>query len=409
MRLRNYQTRAIEKVERCWEKGSRSVVLVAPAGSGKTVMGAEIAQYHKTLWVAHHQELILQAAGKLRALVGNANVGIVMGDHPTNSHAPIQVGTIETLTARKSHPKADLLVLDECHHYEAFSWNKLVKHYRERDILTLGLTATPERRDGRGLGDIFDKLVEAASYSELIEAGYLVRPVIYGPDSYLGKNMAQDPVEAWGKLARGLPTFWFSPSVESAHSARDRLRRMRVAAEVINWETPKGWRETAVEAFSRGQIRVLTNCNCLNEGVDVPSAVVGLSTRAFRFSGTYIQTFGRLSRASPGKRYSIIIDLTGASHVHGSPVDDWEYSLLKNDEPIKKKGRRADSGDDRASTQRGVVLDEELYLLDPGPLLPNEPTPVPRWQNLDLSRAKRLGSRHGRRAALSALRDMNRL
>lgn len=412
MKLRDYQTSAIEKVERHWRKDVRSVVLVAPSGSGKTVMGAAIAQHHKTLWVAHRQELVFQAASKLRMLVGDENVGIVMGSHPANSAAPIQVGTVETLIARREHtktkkPDTELIVWDECHHVEAFTWNKLLTRFQAHGVLTLGLTATPERNDGRGLGDVFEKLVAASSYSELIRLGHLVRPVIIGPSTYLGKDIAQDPLEAWKKFAGNHPTFWFSPSVDAARNARERLHKQGVSAAVIDWETPKGWRETAIESFAKGDIRVLTNAFCLTEGVDVPDAVVGLSTRAFRFAGAYIQAFGRLARATPNKRYSIILDLTGTQHVHGSPVDDWVYSLAKNDEPIQRPKKRLDEADkDFSAPRRGVVLDEELYLLDAGPLHEEEIRKLPvkaRGNVVNIERAKRIRARHGHRAAISAI------
>lgn len=112
-----------------------------------------------------------------------------------------------------------------CHHYEAYSWHELVKHYRSRDVLTLGLTATPERHDGRGLGDIFEELLQPVYYSELIRDGHIVRPVIYGPDHYLGKDFAQDPVETWKKLAdnlRGVVAPRIARTAGSRHLQNDR-------------------------------------------------------------------------------------------------------------------------------------------------------------------------------------------
>lgn len=401
---RYYQSRTKKAVVQCWREGRKAVLVVGPTGSGKTVIGASIAEdFDRVLWVAHRQELILQAAEKLRALVGADQVGILMGDHPTNKRARVQVGTIETLLARKAHPRADLLVLDEAHHYEAFSWRDLAAHYRGRDVLTLGLTATPERRDGRGLGDIFEELVNVASYSELIKGGFLVPPVIYGPGRYLGKNIAQDPVTTWERFARGLSSFWFESTVDAAKEASVKLRRRGVVAETINWKTPRGYRETMLEAFSRGDVQVLTNAYCLTEGVDVPDARACISTRTFQFVGGFIQAFGRLARAAPGKTHSVLIDLTGAWHVHGSPTKDRVYTLFPNEDPARKK-EEPEGEDDRAPRVLGRVIDEPLYVLDPGPMPENYRYKAPRWSSpVDLSRAKRIGAKHGKRAALSVI------
>lgn len=398
----SHVTRAVAAVEVAWRK-TKAVLLVMPTGAGKTVTGALLAQHRKTLWVAHRQQLVLQAAEELRALVGVDNVGVVMCGYPENPRAPIQVGTVETLLARGTRPKVDLLVLDEGHHYEAFSWRKLAAHYRSRDVLVLGLTATPERHDGRGLGDVYEVLVEGASYSELVRAGVLVPPLVYGPNHYLGKDFAGDPLEAWEKLSSHMPTFWFSPSVESARSAANRLKRRGVPSFTVDWETPSAQREVAMEAFGSGKIRVLTNAFCLTEGVNVPDARVGLSTRAFRNVGSYIQAFGRLARAAPNKPYSILIDLTGAHHVHGSPIADRIYSLDKNECPIRPKPE-PEGEDDRAPFRRGEAVDEKLYVLE-SPLSAKTRYPVPVWRGgkVDVARAMRLGARHGKRAALSVI------
>lgn len=394
--------RAVAAVEAAWKK-KRAVLLVMPTGAGKTVTGALLAQRRKVLWVAHRQQLVLQAVKELQKLVGVDNVGVVMAGYPENPRAPIQVGTVETLLARSARPKVDLLVLDEGHHYEAFSWRQLAAHYRSRQALVLGLTATPERSDGRGLGDVYEVLVEGACYSELLRAGILVPPLVYGPDHYLGKDYAGDPVEAWEKLSGRAPTFWFSPSVQGARSAANRLGRRGVPSFTVDWETPSAQREVAIEAFGSGKIRVLTNAFCLTEGVNVPDARVGLSTRAFRNVGSYIQAFGRLARAAANKPYSILIDLTGAHHVLGSPVADRVYSLHKNECPIREK-TESEGEDDRAPFRRGEAVDEKLYVLE-SPLPPGTRYPVPVWRGgkVDVARAMRLGTRHGKRAALSVI------
>lgn len=399
MTLRVYQSTAAAAVHQAWSDGRRAVLLVAPPGAGKTVMGAEIARdFTRVLWVAHRQELVHQARKKLAAAVGAENVGVAMAAQTSNPEARFQVGTIQTLLARLRPNNTDLLVLDEAHHYVAERWG-LIAYPR---VLTLGLTATPQRQDGTPLGDVFDELVVAAQFSDLLRDGFLVPARVYSPNRYLDRHLAQDPLRAWQKLAEGDSTFWFASSVAAARRAHAELTTAKVSSEHVDWETDKTWRDVVVEAFSAKKIRVLTNTFCLTEGVDVPSARVALSTRSFCYAGSMIQAFGRVLRPSPGKKDAIIIDLTGSCFLHGLVTEDRTFSLSGN--PITRRGSPEKMPDPPLRLiQR--VLDEEVFLIAPGALSETDVAPARKLPRdvVDLARARRLGARHGKRAALSAI------
>ena len=174
--LREYQRQAcrdtMEKFSRV-----RSVCLVSPTGSGKTVTGtalvaAFVRRSKRVLFVAHRRELITQSARVLRQAIGSHAVGVIMPGHVSTPSCPVQVGSIQTMLAQGFPPDIDFLVLDECHHYPADEWGRANSHYPTAKVL--GLTATPERRDGRPLGDMFDEIVVAAQHSTLLDDGFLV-------------------------------------------------------------------------------------------------------------------------------------------------------------------------------------------------------------------------------------------
>lgn len=407
MQKRLYQETAIAKVSKFWNEGVRSVLLVAPTGSGKTWMGARLAEPLKSvLWVAHRRELVHQAANKLRELVGQDNVSVVLGGSREDRSKRIQVASVEALMNRGIPRHSELLVLDEAHHYVSDMYKLIPREYLKSKIL--GLTATPERADGTPLGDIFQELVPAAHYSELIEKGYLVPARVYGPATRLGRHLAENPIAAWELLSEGERTFWFSTIIKDAEEARDKLRRRKVDVELIDWETPKSWRDFALKEFEGGRLRVLTNAYCLTEGVDVPSARVALSTRPFNFAGTMIQAFGRVLRPSEGKKDAIIIDLTGAFWIHGPPDADREYSLKGR--PITRKGEKQTQGDPPYHRLQRIE-NKQMYILQRGALPVGETAPVPELPKslIDWKLLRRIRSKHGNMAATSASEYMEKL
>jgi superfamily II DNA or RNA helicase len=283
--------------------------------------------------------------------------------------ARIQVGTVQTLLARHKRPEVRTVVLDEAHHYVADDWRQLADSYP--GTKTVGLTATPERGDGTPLGDLFEELVVAASYSGLIRDRFLVPARVYRPSMNLGNDLAQDPVKAWIAYSEGSPAFVFCARVETALSLAKRFRDAGVQAGTIEAMTPTRDREDTLSAFRRGRLRVITNVNTMTEGVDVPAARTVILARAFGHVGGYLQAVGRVLRPAKDKPDAILIDLTGASIRHGLPTDDREYSL---DGCAISEGIGHGGGPSPAFSQD--VLDVGLALVAPG-ALPTGATPEP--------------------------------
>ena len=155
--LRPYQDCAIAKFDNCVLAGRRKILIVAPTGSGKTVIAAAIIQREvsagrSVLFIAPRRELVHQAAGKLQA-VGVAHAYILAGDKGHNAYARVQIASIDTLRARNHKLKLlnpDVIVIDEAHLYVTKIRTELLARWP--GALLIGLTATPSRKDGRGLG-----------------------------------------------------------------------------------------------------------------------------------------------------------------------------------------------------------------------------------------------------------------
>jgi len=352
MNLRPYQQSAVDKVTEAWKR-SRSVLLVAPTGAGKTVLGQALIHGKRTLWVAHRRELVEQTSKRLGG-------GVIAPGYYPSPKAKIQIGTVQTLLARGSRPAADVLVLDEAHHYMADDWRALAEAYPNAKIL--GLTATPERADGEPLGDIFEELVVAANYSELIRDGHLVTVRAYQPPKNLGNDLAMDPVDAWVKHSEGSQAFVFCGRVHIADELSARFRGLGVIAKTIEYNTPTRERTEILDAFRAGHVKILTNVYALTEGVDVPQSRCCILARAFGHVGSYLQAVGRVLRPSKDKPDAILIDLTGTSRKHGLPIIDREYSL--GERPISGDTQEREGHGAPAFEQKVVGMD--LVVAHPG-------------------------------------------
>jgi DNA repair protein RadD len=332
MNDRDYQNRADKAVMASWAGGARSVLLVSPTGSGKSKMGEDLASRYvergeRVLWVAHRRDLVEQAASRLVARFGFRNIGVIMPGGLSNPSAIVQVGSTQTLLRRGLVEGVKLLVPDEAHHYAAAEWQSIASMYAEARVL--GLTATPWRTDATALGDIFESLVVAADYSELVRDGYLVPVCMYRPARALGSDLAEDVLPAWLRLSGGAQTMVFCARVETAKTLARQFREAGVPAAMVEGDMARIDRVDAMAKFRRGALKVLTNVNTLTEGIDVPDCACVVLARNFEHPTSYIQATGRALRPALNKKAAIIIDLSGCSNRLGLglPTDDRSYDL----------------------------------------------------------------------------------
>lgn len=343
--LRPYQVRALDETRRAYCRGKRSICVTMPTGSGKTRLGVEFAKGHlakggRVLWLAHRAELISQAAERLRA-EGVPEVGVIAADIDNPApNAPVQVASTQTLLARGYYPPASLVVPDELHHYRADTWRTLIEHYSSS--IRLGLTATPERGDGKPLKDICDHIVVGATPRELTELGYLVPCEVIAPAKYNPRRLAGDPVEKYLEHAIGTQAFVFASDIAHAEDLARAYNAAGVPAAVVTGETHRDERAAVLAAFRRGDILALCNVGIFTEGTDVPEVETAVLCRGLGSAGAYLQIVGRILRPAPNKTRALFIDLPGVSRKYGLPTDDREFSLSGKKGIIwtNKPGRR---------------------------------------------------------------------
>ncbi len=316
--LRGYQENAVGLTRVLLQRpGVRGVCLVSPTGSGKTEMGKALCN-GQTLWLTHTKELVKQTAERLGA-------GIIAAGHPMAPGKRVYVASVQTIVARGLMPLCDTIIIDEFHHFVADEWKGVLDKYPFTP--RIGLTATPERPDGLPLSEVVDELVVAATYRELTEWGYLAPVRLLRPSKPLDKGVAIDPVKAYLEKGEGRQGFIYCKSVKAAYDTADQLKAAGVSAACIEANTPADARKLLLELFKAGEIAVLTNMNCLTEGVDVPSASVCILASSMGHVSTYLQRAGRVLRAAPGKADALVIDLCGVSHYFGPPNENRVYAL----------------------------------------------------------------------------------
>jgi len=332
--LRPYQERAIEALRRSYTSGRRAPCLVLPTGSGKTVIAATIisgaqARGNRALFVAPRRELIQQTVRKL-ADAGIWDVRVIQASNDTGRpDAPVIVGSIQTLTMARwlgQLPPAELVIPDECHHLVSDHWSKLAAAYPQ--ARWLGLTATPERSDGRPLGDVFDDLIVGASVRELMELGYLVPCRVFAPPEALETaQLATDPVAAYMTYGEGGRAIVFCVTVDHATQVTAAFIAADIPAGLVTGSCAVADRSSVLQRFSAGELRVCVNVNVLTEGFDDPPVSCCILARKPQHAGTFLQMVGRVLRPAPGKSRATVVDLCGSVHEHGPPDLEREYSL----------------------------------------------------------------------------------
>jgi DNA repair protein RadD len=373
--LRPYQAEIIAEFERKVAAGQRRVIIVMPTGSGKTVVAAEVARKavsnnERVLFLAHRREIISQTSQKLFDV--DLEHGIIQAGFPVRLTEPVQVASIQTLHSRAIRgsrielPEANLIIVDECHHATAETYRKIIGAYPKATLL--GMTATPCRGDGRGLGGIFDALIESPQVAELVDTKFLVGTKVYAPtapdlagvrvqagdwvESQLAERMDRpklvgDIVEHWHRLAEGRKTVVFASGVQHSLHIRDEFLKSEARAAHIDGATPKPERDSILRQLAHGELEVVTNCMVLTEGWDMPDIGCCVLARPTRKMGLYRQMIGRVLRPAEGKTDAIVIDHSGAVHRHGFVEDRVEWSLSPDtyaDNPAHKHRGEHEAG-----------------------------------------------------------------
>ncbi|MBS2031498.1 MAG: DEAD/DEAH box helicase [Deltaproteobacteria bacterium] len=353
--LRDYQKRALDDARSAFRAGKKRSLIVAPTGAGKTVIACAFIQGaqqrgSRTLFLAHRIELIEQTSRKLTDL-GIEHGIIKAGIDPARERpeALVQVAAIATLDRRRdSLREFQVVIVDEAHHAKADSWSRVIEATKYKALL--GLTATPYRTDGRALGDLFDALIQVSSLAELVEQGHLVEPRVFGRDEPdlssvkkvgndynqgdLGRVMDQPVlidgiVREWKKLAVGRTTVVFATTKEHSRHIVEAFQREGVRAGHVDGDMPESQRAAVLGRLASGELEVVSNCQILTEGWDLPRCSAVVLARPTQSRSLWKQMCGRALRPCPevGKQDCFILDHAGCWKRHGFLTDPEKPSL----------------------------------------------------------------------------------
>jgi DNA repair protein RadD len=365
IQLRPYQLEGEQRIRQAFADGFKSVLYVLSTGGGKTVTFASIShsamrRAKRVLILCHRIELVDQIIEALKAF--DVAPQIIAASYQASSGSaraatsPIAVASVQTLIRRiDSYAPPTMIICDEAHHCAGGnSWSQILRHWPTARIL--GVTATPCRLDGRGLGAHFDKLIIGPTEQELIDGGYLVRTRIFAPplvdtsglfapghiragdcksdeaDALINTpSVTGDAFSEYMKHTPNEQALVFCTGVQHAENIARRFRDGGVAAVSLNGGMDKQIRRMAFDDYRRGAIRVMTSMDIFSEGVDAPGARVGIMLRPTQSLTLYRQQRGRILRPFPGKQYGTLIDHVQNCEKPGfvllpGETDNWELT-----------------------------------------------------------------------------------
>lgn len=366
-KLRDYQLKIISDIEKHRQEGINSMLIVLPTGAGKTILAGNIVQdkIEKKLrcwFLVHRNELIEQTAEKF-ALFGVEVQYIVADNFSPDGDAVLAM--VQTLRNKiKSVPDnllPDWVIVDESHKIAANTYLSILAELKSRkNIILLGLTATPKRLDGKGLSDTFQTLIAGPSMRELIDNGDLSKYKIFAPPNALNmegikKSMGEydqkeltkrieeadffgDVVVQYQNKLQGKRDIIFAQNIEHSKHISDLFNKAGIPAAHVDADTPKKERREIIDAFKKNDLLVLSNVYLFAEGVDVP-ALYGVSmARPTASEMMYLQMAGRALRPFIGKDFAWIIDHVRNWETHGFPCMEREWLL-----EYPKKSKEQDS------------------------------------------------------------------
>lgn len=342
IQLRDYQLEAVQAVKDRLAAGIRKQLMVLPTGGGKTIVFSAICQERQDkpiLILAHRDELLTQARDKLVSVAPELAMSTGLVKAASNDvGAPVVIASIQTL-ARKSRLEQlpvtfGTVIIDEAHHAAAASYQRVIDHVTDADLI-LGVTATPERHDGKSLEKVFDEIVFARSIEQMIREGYLVPPVgkriSVDVDLSAVKVTAGDfqseqlaavleeagtPAEVLGTYlehGESRKTLVFAPTVQMAHHMAQVFKDAGLPAEALDGETPKLERDAILGRLKSGETNIVCNVGVLTEGFDEPSVSCVILAAPTKSRSKYTQIIGRGLRLHPAKSDCLILDVAGAS------------------------------------------------------------------------------------------------
>ncbi len=381
IQLRDYQNELKARIYEAWRGGLRNVMAVLPTGAGKTAVFSNIIAEAgaPAVAIAHRAELVAQMSLALarnevrhRVIGQSATIRDIVHLHMTelgksyyDATARCAVASVNTLVNRKNlehwAQTVRLWVTDEAHHFiHGGMWWQASEMFP--NAIGLGVTATPVRADGKGLGrhhdGVMDALIIGSTMRDLITRGFLADYRIFAPPNDLDlsdvtvtnsgdyspaplrkavhrSHIHGDVVTHYLRIAAGKIGVTFAVDIESATELAAAYRQQGVPAEMLSGTTPTNIRYKLLHMFAAGEIKQLCVCDIISEGFDLPAIEVCSMARPTQSYGLYVQQFGRALRPMEGKQHAIIIDHVGNVLLHGLPDAPRSFTLDRRDRRSK--------------------------------------------------------------------------
>lgn len=314
-------------------------LVVSPSGSGKSYMlvylekllteqGHLVYVYAPTIEVQEQLDELMKANGS-----NNKTKGVVE-DFNNNNDAP------------------DYLLIDEAHHSEADTYQLLFEKYPK--AIKIGFSATPERLDGKGLDNSYQNIIIGKTVRELIDSHVLSEYKYYAPSTTVGfqysispkylqvqgetffkavkkdssyeKKIYADVLKTWLEKGENKQTILFAPSIAMSKAFAKEFKRNGIQAEHIDGTMRKADRKDTLEAFRKGEIKVICNVDLISEGFDMSDADCVILTRPTESLAMFMQQAFRAMRYREGKT-AIILDHANNIALHGEIDQIFDWSL----------------------------------------------------------------------------------
>lgn len=345
-------------------EGHKSVLVILSCGSGKSTIFSRFteichSQNKRVLFIVHRRNLVMQFKDRLMKQFG-LDSDVIMGNNKYNPNSMILVASKDTLKNRE-YPDADAIIVDEAHNGKAGEFLKIINHYKNLGKVIIGLTATPERLDGSGLGDIFETYINPIKMQELINIGRIVDVQAYDVDlgidysrltiskgefkeselygMYDNNASYTDIVEQYKEKAGGKKFICFAVNKDHAYNLNDAFSKYGIKTEVVLSDTPDLVRDNIYSLFRNGDLDGIINCRILIEGADfdfVDAVIMATATNSVMY---YVQMTGRCQRSYKGKEHGIVLDFGGNTMRHGliTMYDQREFDLNGKKKSTKEK------------------------------------------------------------------------
>lgn len=396
MELRPYQSEAKTAIFEQWDQGKKKTLLVLPTGCGKTIVFAKVTedcvrQGKRVLIMAHRGELLDQAADKIMQATGLGSAVEKAEESCLGSWYRIVVGSVQSLTrpqrlAKFKQDYFDTIIIDEAHHCLSDSYQRVLEHFPDADVL--GVTATPDRGDMRNLGQYFESLAYEYTLPQAIKSGYLV-PIkamtiplqldLTGVGIQSGDFKASDLGTALDpylyqiademlKYCKDRKTVAFLPLVKTSQKFCEILNQKGFRAAEVNGESAD--RAQILADYDAGRYNVLCNSMLLTEGWDCPTVDCIIVLRPTKVRSLYSQMVGRGTRLAPDKADLLLLDFLWHTERHelchpASLICESEEVAKKMTENLEKAaGCPVDLEEAEAQASSDVVAEREQALAE---------------------------------------------